>query len=427
MSTVAQVFLWGQYVGAVRWEPTAQLADFSYSPEFVKTGMEISPIVMPLDQGKIYRFRDHRDSNTFRGLPGLLADALPEKYGNRLLTVWMAGKGMSYEDLDPVARLCYVGERAMGALEFVPDNDKEHNKPGSVDLEGLVRVAREVMNEHNKVEKADLDDPNLDRLIQIGTSAGGAKAKALIAIDEKTGEIMSGQGEVRPGFTHYLLKLSAVHNDEQESDIYVGRMEMAYHLMAVEAGIHMMESKLITDKHGVAHFLTRRFDRNTQGEKYHVQTYCGIAHQDRDPVGLCSYEHLFSTARQLGVGQRAINELFTRMLFNVITRNQDDHSKNHAFLMDGNGNWTITPAYDICFSYKKNSRWIGLHQMQCNGKRDNFTLADIEAAAKAADIKNYKKYIKNVVDAVSLWDEIANETGLPKDISNATKQLFRKI
>jgi len=428
MSTLAQVFLWGERIGAVYWDTARGVADFSYDPEFVKGGLEVSPLVMPLSSTAIYSFSEHRDSNTFRGLPGLLADSLPEKYGNKLMAVWLANQGIRFEDLNPVERLCYLGSRGMGALEFVPDTDTIH-KPikGAIHFDGLLEIAKRIMDEHNSVNTISPDNPDLDRLIQIGTSAGGAKAKAVIAWNETTGEIQSGQGECKEGFNHYLLKLSGVSNDEHESDIDTGRMEMAYYLMAVEAGISMMESRLINSSDGGAHFMTRRFDRDSLGSKFHIQTYCAIAHQDRDPVGLCSYEHLFSTARALGVGQTAITELFLRMVFNIVTRNQDDHTKNHAFMMDGSGSWAITPAYDICFAYRKGSRFIDLHQMMCNGRRDNFTLTDIEAAAKAANIRSPRKHIGKVLNAVAQWPDIANEVGLPMDKAAAIGKLFRTL
>lgn len=425
--TTANIYLWGNYVGAVAWVDNLGVGDFAYSEEFCRSGLEPSPLKMPARPNVVYTFPEHRDSLTFRGLPGLLADSLPEKYGNRLLAVWLANQGRSFNDLNPVERLCLLGSRGMGALEFVPDIDGTNADDGDVDLDGLLTVARQIMGEHDKVEQFEPDNPNFDRLIQIGTSAGGAKAKAVIAWNESTGEIQSGQGTCRAGFNHYLLKLSGVANDEHESDIYTGRMEMAYHLMAVEAGITMMQSRLLTDSEGVGHFMTRRFDRDSNGNKYHVQTYAALAHQDRDPVGLCSYEHLFATARAMGVGQPAINELFLRMVYNIVTRNQDDHTKNHAFWMDGNGSWSITPAYDLCFAYKRNSRFIDQHQMTCNGKRDNFTLEDIEAAAKAANIRSLKKILMSVYDAVSLWDEVAHTTGLPPDTASAIKGMFRKL
>lgn len=425
-NTIAKVTLWGMTVGAVRWNASLGYADFEFAPEFVDTGLEVSPLVMPLGKGKVYSFPDHIRSNTFKGLPGLLADSLPEKFGNQLLTVWLAKQGLSFADLDPVARLCYLGSRGMGALEFLPDTDGVIVSNDAVDFDGLLSVAKQVMADHNDSRIEESDTPNLERLIQIGTSAGGAKAKAVIAWNESTGEIMSGQGDCKPGFNHYLLKLSGVSNDEHESDPDIGRVEMAYHLMAVEAGITMMQSRLL-DGGGGAHFMTRRFDRDSKGNKFHIQTYCAMAHQDRDPVGTTSYEHLFSTARSLGLGQQALNELFVRMVFNIITRNQDDHSKNHAFLMDSTGQWFLTPAYDLCFAYKKGSRWIDQHQMRCNGKRDDFTLADIAAAAEAADIRNYRKLLANVVNAVSLWDEITNQVGLPADKATAIKQHFRRV
>ncbi|UUA75152.1 type II toxin-antitoxin system HipA family toxin [Cellvibrio sp. QJXJ] len=428
MSTIANVYLWGEHVGAVAWNAKDRVADFAYTPEFCKSGLQVSPLIMPLSPTEIYSFPAHRDSNTFKGLPGLLADSLPEKFGNKLLSVWLAKQGRSFNDLNPVERLCYLGARGMGALEFMPDTDGIHSKKDdSMDLDGLLDVARKVMDEHNQVEQLNTDTPNFERLIQIGTSAGGAKAKAVIAWNDSTKEIMSGQGECKAGFEHYLLKLSGVSNDEHESDADTGRMEMAYHLMAVEAGITMMYSRLITDADGVGHFMTRRFDRKDVDMKYHVQTYAAIAHQDRDPVGQCSYEHLFATARELGVGQPSITELFKRMVFNIIARNQDDHTKNHAFMMDGDGQWSITPAYDLCFAYKKNSRFIDSHQMTCNGKRDNFTLYDIVESARAANVKNPKKIISEVNNAIANWHDIAEGVKLPSDKAIAISKMFRNI
>jgi serine/threonine-protein kinase HipA len=425
MLTNAKVILWGDVIGAVRWNAALGFADFAYTPEFAATGLEVSPIIMPLSKNQVYRFPALAHSNTFKGLPGLLADSLPEKFGNHLLTVWLAQQGKVFDDVNPVERLCYMGTRGMGALEFEPDTDTQHHTAETdIDLGGLLEIAQQVMNEHNQQPLEQADAKALDRLIQIGTSAGGAKAKAVIAWNETTGEIMSGQGQCRAGFKHYLLKLSGVSNDEHESDPDLGRVEMAYHKMAVAAGIRMMQSQLI---HGgdCDHFMTRRFDRDDNGNKFHIQSYCAIAHQDRDPVGTCSYEHLFATARRLGLEQPAINELFVRMVFNLITRNQDDHTKNHAFMMDGEGRWALTPAYDLCFAYKKNSRWIDQHQMRCNGKRDQFTMADIEAAAEAADIRNPAKLVANVLTATQQWPAFAAEVNLPKDKTCAIAQHFR--
>lgn len=421
----ASVNMWGMQVGAVTWDSDDQVARFAYAPDFIAQQIEVSPIMMPLST-QVYEFSELRRSATFRGLPGLLADSLPEKYGNRLMAVYLAERGLSFTDLDPVERLCYLGSRGMGALEFEPDTDLVTKlDDDSIDLDGLLDVARKIMDEHNTVFHEDPKDPNLERLIQIGTSAGGAKAKAVIAWNETTGEIMSGQGKPKAGFNHYLLKLSGVENDEHESDSDVGRMEYAYHLMAINAGIRMMECRLLNSKDGGAHFMTRRFDRDDNGEKLHIQSYCAIAHQDRDPVGLCHYEHLFSIARELGIGQPAITELFKRMVFNILARNQDDHSKNHAFMMNQFGEWDLTPAYDICFAFKKNSRFIDQHQMCCNGKRDHFEISDIAAAAKAAGIRVYKGYVDQVRESMSQWATYAEMAGLPEDKARAIQKHFR--
>lgn len=419
-----RVNLWGRLVGALAWDERNSIGEFQYDSNFIKAGLEPSPLMMPLST-KVYRFPEHARSDTFSGLPGLLADSLPEKFGNTLMKKWLAAKGLSFNDLTPVERLCYIGTRGMGALEFEPDYDLDANGVFQVDVSELVQVAQEIMKQHDNSRVELADERRFDKLIHVGSSAGGAKAKAIIAWNEKTNEIMSGQGACLPGFEHWLLKLSEVENAEHFSDQDVGRLEYAYYLMAVEAGISMMESRLITEG-SRAHFMTRRFDR-ISGKKMHVHTFCGLAHEDRNPPGNTHYETLFATARKIGLGQKALDELYRRMVFNILARNQDDHSKNHSFMMDGSGAWQLTPAYDIVFCYKKNSRWVDLQQMSCNGKRDNFTRDDLYAAANAADVKNPDALIREVTDALTFWPDIAAEAGLQKEHIKIISELFRVI
>ena len=422
-----KVKLWNQTVGALAWDTRNNLGEFQYDSAFVKQGFEISPLMMPLT-GRTYRFPELSRSDTFSGLPGLLADSLPEKFGNTLMKQWLAKKGMSFAELTPVERLCYIGNRGMGALEFEPDFDMDANRLFHLDVNELVQVAQEIMNQHNHA-RVDLDPieqfKRFDRLIQIGTSAGGAKAKVIISLNESTHEIMSGQGPCLPGFEHWLLKLSDVENTEHVSDTDIGRLEYAYYLMAVEAGISMMESRLIPDGKR-SHFMTRRFDR-LDGKKLHVQSFCGIAHEDRNPPGNTHYETLFSVARKIGLGQTALEELYRRMVFNILARNQDDHSKNHGFIMDGTGSWFLSPAFDIVFSYKKGSRWVDLQQMCCNGKRDAFTRDDLLSASKAADVKNPDAIIREVSDAIACWPDFAAKAGLEPDQMEAIRTFFRSV
>ena len=422
--SAVEILLWGKRIGAVSWDGINNLGEFQYDPDFIQSGLEVSPIVMPLSK-KVYRFPELRMSDTFLALPGLIADSLTEKFGNALMVNWLAKQGLNFNQLTPVERLCYIGKRGMGALEYQPDFDPQANQKIDLNVSELVQIAQEVMNQHNNSKVEVSDESQVHKLIQVGTSAGGAKAKAIIAFNENSGEIMSGQGDCLPGFDHWILKFSEVENSEHEADRDVGRLEYAYHNMAVEAGITMMECRLLHDKNR-EHFMTRRFDR-IDGMKIHVHTFCGMTHEDRNPVGNTHYETLFTTARKLNLGQEQLNELYRRMVFNIIARNQDDHSKNHAFMMDGSGTWRLTPAYDIVFTYKKNSRFVDKQQMRCNGKRDNFTQDDLNMAAIAADIKNPDKIIQDVKDAIKLWPDFANEAGLKSDQAKAIKGLFRDI
>lgn len=421
-----EVRLWGARVGVVAWNEARALGQFQYDPEFLRRGLEVSPLVMPLSE-RVYSFPELAASDTFVGLPGILADSLPEGFGNRLLGNWLANKGLQFHDLTPVERLCYVGTRGMGALEYEPAAPVPPSPDVPLEISELVEIAKSVLGQ-KKQARAKLTptlEEGLEHLIQIGTSAGGAKAKVIVAWNETTGEMRSGQVECPPGFDHWLLKLAEVENEEHAADRDVGRLEYAYHRMAVEAGIEMMESRLLEDGDR-AHFMTRRFDR-IDGQKVHVATFCGLAHEDRNPAGNTHYETLFGVARRLALGQPALDQLYRRMVFNVLARNQDDHSKNHAFLMDGAGSWALSPAYDLVFSYKKDSRWIAKQQMCVAGKRDDFTLEDLERAASAADVKRPLPIIDEVRAAIALWPTFASQCGLEKPQTQAIQSHFRQL
>lgn len=355
----------------------------------------------------------------------MVADSLTEKFGNQLLDRWLARQGRRLADMSPVERLCYLGRRGMGALEYEPDTDPSADAVIGVDVSELVQIAERILQGRNeRIEPID-DHNALHKLISVGTSAGGAKAKAVIAWNEQTNEVMSGQGDCPVGFSHWLIKFDEIDNEEHATVQQIGRIEYAYHVLAVLAGIQMTECRLFPDGDR-AHFMTRRFDRNPQGQKLHVQTYCGLAHADRNPPGAAHYEGLFATTRELGLGQDALDQLFLRMVFNIIARNHDDHSKNHAFLMDGRGHWHLAPAYDVCFSYKPRSRWIDKHQMCCNGKRDAFELSDLEHAARSADINRpVRQFIEQVMDAVEALPTIAADVGLAADVVRSMRALFR--
>jgi len=411
MDTIS-VHLWGQLVGALSWNPDRMLASFQYDPEFLRSGLEISPLKVPLG-ARVFEFPELADTNTFKGLPGFIADCLPEKFGNRLLDAYLANHGRRLDDLNPLERLCYVSTRGMGALEFQPDlESRQLNEPIALQVSDLVVVARSVLEERQQTN-TNLEE-GIETLVTVGTSAGGAKAKAVIAINDDTNDVLSGQANVPEGYVHWLLKFDEIDNEEHASSKQIGRIEYAYSEMAFEAGINMMECRLLHDN-DQAHFMTQRFDRVDGNTKIHVVTFAGMIHADRNPPGQVGYERLFQTIRDLGLPQSDLTEMCRRMVFNICARNQDDHTKNHAFLMFGDRNWQLAPAYDLCFSYKPGNPFIESHQMSCNGKRDGFLLEDLLTAAKSADVKNPKKIIEEVQSAVSRWSEFAKKA----DIDNA--------
>lgn len=421
-----EVSLWGHRVGVIAWNSERGYGRFEYDPQFIRSGLEVSPLTMPLKPG-VYSFPHHATSGTFLGLPGMIADSLTEGFGNQLLKGWLARRGLQFRDLTPVERLCYIGSRGMGALEYQPDWDLGANEDFPVAVSELVDIAQKVLGQKEEVRESLARDTeeSLSKLIRVGTSAGGAKAKAVIAWNEATGEMRSGQVNCPSGFDHWLLKLAEVENSEHHADREVGRLEYAYYLMALASGIQMMESRLLPDGDR-AHFMTRRFDR-VRGQKIHVATFSGIAHEDRNPAGNTHYETLFATARRLDLGQEALDELYRRMVFNVLSRNQDDHAKNHAFLMDSDGTWFLSPAYDIVFSFKKDSRWISSQQMRVNGKRDDFTLEDLRAAASAADVRHPERIIDQVRSGIGRWMQVANEAGLDEEHAEAIRSHFRQL
>ncbi len=420
MIEVIKVLLDGNLIGAVRWRDVDQVGVFQYHPEFVASGLEVSPLHMPLREAP-YEFPELARTKTFAGLPGLVADSLPERFGNQLLSAWLQRQGRTFESLTPLERLAYLGTRGMGALEYEPDLGIAHATPVTMKVHELVEIARDVLAQRQTAGTRSATD--IEQLVQVGTSAGGAKAKAVIAWNPVSGEVLSGQVPVPSGFEYWLIKFDEIENEELATAHQIGRIEMAYHRMAVEAGITMMQSRLMPDGDR-AHFMTRRFDRGDRGEKYHVQTFAALTHQDRDPPGAIGYESLFATARKLGLPQSDADQIYRRMVFNILARNQDDHAKNHAFIMDQDGTWLLAPAYDVCYSYKPGSRWIGKHQMRCNDKRDDFTLEDLLQAARAADIKRgtAMDIISAVRNALDRWDQFAGEV----DLNAAARVQIRK-
>lgn len=409
MTTLAEVKLWGSTIGAVSLEDRGDVAAFEYTSEFVNSGIEVSPIVMPLAES-IYVFPE-LPRVTFHGLPGLLADSLPDKFGNALIDTWLATQGRSADSFNAVERLCYTGSRGMGALEFFPSKGPKEMASRKIEIDALVNLASDVLNQRNNLDTTFDDPDSLRDILRVGTSAGGARAKAVIAWNRKTNEVRSGQGKAGDGFEYWLLKFDGVtgNRDKELADPQgYGAIEYAYYLMALEAGIQMSECRLL-EENGRRHFMTKRFDRNDNGEKIHMLSLSGLAHFDFNNAGAYGYEQAMLIIRQLKLPTSAIEEMFRRMAFNILARNQDDHVKNIALLMDKEGKWSLAPAFDIAYSFNPSGVWTSSHQMTMNGKRDGFSMNDFKACAEAVSLKRGRSesIVAEVRKAVGKWPDIA--------------------
>lgn len=428
MDTILKVKLWGNDVAAVVWDKKSETGVIEFYDSFIKLGLDIAPLTMPLTdmiRGEhIFQFSSHK-GKTFKGLPGLLADSLPDDYGNLIIDEWFASRGINGMEFTPVDRLCYVGSRAMGALEFEPANhDEGLNESSLVQIERLTELASEVLNKRETFQ-ADLrsGDKAIIDILKVGTSAGGAKPKAIIALNEDSGEVRSGQVLAPAGFTYWILKFDGVEEKKiGDNPRGIGKIEFAYYKMALDCGIMMNECRLYPEGNN-AHFMTRRFDRSNNGEKIHTQTLCGIAHYDRD--GRYSYEQAFQIMRRLNLPYSDMEQMYRRMVFNVVARNHDDHTKNHSFMMDRSGEWRLAPAYDLCYSYSATGRWTSEHQMSLNNKRDDFTYNDLTTVAQNMGIKSVNKIIDQTTDVVSLWGKYAKEADVNKEHMNKIGQTHR--
>jgi serine/threonine-protein kinase HipA len=427
----AFVKIWGELVGAVAWDEVTGIASFEYDTNFKKLKWDLAPLKMPIELNRnIFSFPElKRDKNsdfdTFKGMPGLLADTLPDKYGNQLINVWLAQQGRPQNSMNPVEMLCFIGTRGMGALEFEPVVLKETKRTFSIDVNNLVTIAQKMLS--NKASFStnlnENDDQAIMDILKIGTSAGGARPKALIAFNEKTGEVKSGQTIAPKGFEHWLLKLDGVSDIQLGASSGYGRVEMAYYNMAIACGIVMMPSKLI-EENGRAHFMTKRFDREDGDIKHHVQTMCAMSHFDFNDVLGFSYEQLFQTMRALSLDYADAEQLFRRMVFNVIARNCDDHTKNFAFLLKQGKSWALSPAYDICHAYKTNHQWVSQHALSINGKRKGIRKEDMLTIGKLIKCKSASKIIDEIESIVLNWKTYANEVGVSKSISDT---IFKTI
>jgi len=416
--TTAAVKLWGRRIGAVSWDADREVAFFEYDPAFRGSGIQIAPLTMPLSS-EIYAFPE-LPRQTFYGLPGLLADSLPDRFGNALINAWLATEGRSEGSFNAVERLCYTGHRGMGALEFEPAQGPAHGGSHPIDVDALVSLASEILSQRQGLA-VSFDDASKTRaladILRVGTSAGGARAKAVIAWNPATDEVRSGQIESGDGFSAWILKFDGVagNKDKELDDAQgFGLIEYAYSKMAVAAGIEMSECRILKEG-SRRHFMTRRFDRGPAGEKLHMQTLCAMAHYDFNHVGAHSYEQALQVMQRLGLPMQSKEQQFRRMVFNVVARNQDDHVKNIAYLMDRAGTWSLAPAYDVMYSFNPAGRWTGQHQMSLNGKRDHFEAADFAACAKAASMKRGRAQtiLDEVREAVRGWPRIAEQAGVP--------------
>ena len=425
MSSAATVLLWGTPIGTVSLADGQSVASFEYDQGFVSSGVQPSPLAMPT-AGRVYSF-PALPGVSFHGLPGLLADSLPDKFGNAVIDAWLESQGRPRGSMDPVERLCYTGTRGMGALEFVPAIGPEAAQAEALDVARLTELAQSVLVSRSSLHFGK-DEQGMAQIVRVGTSAGGARAKALIAWNEATGEIESGQVAAGEGFGYWLLKFDGLEGNadkEQADGPRYTQIEYAYHLMAVAAGIEMAECRLY-EEGGRRHFLTRRFDRTPDGGKLHMQTLGALAHFDFNAPGAHSYEQAADVMRLIGLGQAEIGQLFRRATFNVAARNQDDHVKNISFLMDRSGSWSLAPAYDVTYAYNPNGAWTGSHQMTLNGKRDGIALDDIMAAARHMSIKERAaaNIVSEVRDAVHDWPSFADAADLPKAQMSALRTTF---
>ena len=423
MITTACIHVWGKRVGAVAWDSDTGVASFEFESSFAESGWDVAPIKMPIDSAQtIFSFPELRDLS-FKGLPGLLSDVLPDKYGSTLINAWLARNGRPANSLNPVEMLCYLGKRGMGALEFEPAMPKEKNTTTNVELNSLIDMATKILSGRQDFttnltaneEKALMD------ILKIGTSAGGARAKAIIAYNPSTREVRSGQADAPKGFSQWLIKFDGVTDNQLGVTAGFGRVEMAYHLMAKDCGIEMTECQLL-EENGRAHFMTKRFDRPASKEKVHVQSFYAMQHYDFNDVLSFSYEQLFQTMRQLRLPYPQAEQLFRRMVFNVIARNCDDHTKNFSFIMNKSGEWKLAPAFDVCHAYRPESTWVSQQSLSVNGKRKGITASDMLEVAQNMSIKKPETIIEQVKTVVKKWPQYAEKMRVKEDLRDAIQK-----
>ena len=416
-------------VGALQYTSDDHNASFEYSEEWLQFGFSVSPLYLPLRSG-VFRFPT-LNYDTYKGLPAVFADSLPDDFGNALINAWQARKGLDPQSFRPIDRLLYTGERGMGALEYKPPNNLGKKEPFEVDVSELMVIAQNILNHREEFEQNLKDDDAMTHLLQIGTSAGGARPKAVIAINKDRTKVLSGQVDVPEGFEHYLIKFDGISEKDKSKQTFgdplgFGVMEFIYYQMAIKCGIEMMHCELYHENNR-RHFMTKRFDR-IGNQKYHCATLCAIDHADFKMPGQYSYEQLLLVLRKLKLGHETQVEIFRRMVFNVIARNHDDHTKNFSFFVDDDFKWQLAPAYDVAFSYKPDSEWVHQHQLSLNGKRDNFVRADLLAVAELITNltpQKANKIIDNTISVVSSWTDMAKAEKVPQELMELVASSLR--
>lgn len=424
MNIVARVKIWETTVGAVTWSEEQGLAFFEYDKNFEKGGLSLAPLMMPMGgTHRVFSFpalrqKESNKLNAFNGLPGLLADSLPDKYGNELIDAWLATQGRAAGSMNPVEKLCFIGSRAMGALQFEPVVGLEDSGSFGVDIQSLVNVASKILSKrHDFTTNMETGEVAIRQILSIGTSVGGARPKAVIAYNESTGDVRSGQCDAEPGYEHWLIKLDGVSDTQLGSSTGWGRVEYAYYLMAKECGLDMMPC-ILKEENGRAHFMTKRYDRVGGSKRLHTQSMCAMNHMDFNNNLSYSYEQLFQIMRRLNLTYPETEQMFRRMVFNAYARNCDDHTKNHAFIMDESEKWRLAPAYDICYAYNPDNHWVSRHALSINGKREHFKTEDFMTVAGLINCRKPEAIIKEVQDTVSHWADFAAVAGVSEELYN---------
>jgi len=425
VNTSAEVILWGTRIGIVHQDPGKPYASFEYDERFLQSGIELSPLKMPLSD-VVYEF-PLLSGEPFFGMPGLVADSLPDSFGNKVIEHWLHSKGKTIKDFTSIDRLCYTGKRGMGALEYAPVIPEMSDIDHDIDVSEMVRFASDILSGRESVVLNAEDSLTYSQLVRVGSSAGGARAKALIAWNEKTNEIRSGQISLGKDFDYWLMKFDNVTKngdhgllDNPEYTL----IEYAYYKMAIAAGIEMGECRLFSCE-GDNHFLTKRFDR-VNGSKIHMQSLSALAHISYKEPGLCSYETAVQYMRELKLTEREIEQFYCRMVFNCLAVNQDDHVKNISFLMDRKGVWRLSPAYDLTYSYDSTNKWLCAHQMTVNGKSRGITLSDLTEAGLKMGLKRKKcvEFISRVSTVVSDFEKYAEQTGIRESTAHGIKKIL---